>query len=235
MLRGQPALAANATSVPSQRARLDLGFGDFEQKLSEKVVLAVKLGLNGSTWTESRRARLSNNITASLKNGIEDALHPLKLSIGKTWVALPEGAQASYVNQLRASFASTMDRAMDTVETHIRTSLHRVVSIPEQSPTRIGFEDDLLSKAEKMMLMGLLDEHCYGDIPKHNDKQVAVKGTVAIQMRVNNVTATKVIVSKGFCIPSAVVSFVKRLDDNAGLVGMTARFEAGAMELVQKH
>mmetsp|Transcript_45782 Transcript_45782/g.106120 ORF Transcript_45782/g.106120 Transcript_45782/m.106120 type:complete len:252 (-) Transcript_45782:11-766(-) len=217
----QPAPAAQPTPAP-QRAKLDVGFGDFEKNLTMAVTSAIKANLTGASWTDDLKSRVIENVTGSLHSALQDALKPVKLSIGKTWMALPEDDQKNtYVNQLRGSFESVMERARDSLVTHLSIGLRHASGLPRGHRQSTGnATQEMLEGAEQALVSGLLVEHCYDEMLKHPMK-AGENGTAAPK-------ETK------FCIPSAVSSFVKRLNDTQGLVSMTMRFEAHAMALAQQ-
>jgi len=210
-----------------QHAKLDVGFGDFEENVSQTLAATIKKSVDGPAWTEQLREKLAKNVTDSLHQALQDALKPLKLSIGKTWVALPEDNQkASYVSQLRSGFASTMDRTKDSIEGHVNIGLDRVrtlhLATSAASSTKAASEEELVAKAEQELLGGVFAEHCYDDthVTKSKTETNGKNGSAALPSK--------------FCIPSVITSFAKRLNDTQGLVGMTMRFEARALDLFQR-
>jgi len=226
--------AAPATAQQQQqkpRAKLDVGFADFDDNVTNALASIIETGMEGEAWTEQRRKTLAKNATDSLHQALQDALKPLKLSIGKTWVALPEDAQKeAYVSQIRSGFASTLDRSKDSILSHVKIGLHRagmahMASTSGAASSAAASEEDLVAKAEQVLLGGVLSEHCYDEHDLKHAK-TAAKG--------KNASAAPAKESK-FCIPSVVEALAKRLNDTQGLVGMTMRFEAHALDLAQQH
>jgi len=217
----QPVLAtqsAPATQPAPQRAKLDVGFADFEKNLTSAIAAVIKSNLTGSSWNDDLRDSVIENVTMSLHKGLQDALKPVKMSIGKTWMALPQDDQkAAYVQQLRGSFESVMARAQDSLVTHLGIGIRHAAGLPKQRKQSTGnATQELLQDAEVALVSDLMVDHCYDDLK--------VKG--------KNGTAGKTMPK--FCIPSAVASLAKRLNDTQGLVSMTMRFEARALDFAQQ-
>lgn len=209
-------------SAPQKRAQLDVGFRDFESNLESEVNASIMSITNSSAWTGDMRDALKSHIADAVNTELKAALKPLKMSIGKTWMALPEDEQKeAYVSQLKSGFAPIISSGMHTILSHLKLSLNRVERFGG-SDTQLS-KDEILKRSEATIQEGLLEAHCYGDDDKDTHSKIA-KTT-------SNSSKHKL---KRFCIASALDNVIHRLNDTSGLVSMTTRFEAGAMSLAQK-
>jgi len=222
--------ATPAAGQQATRARLDVGFGDFEKNLTAEVSTALLKTASGTAWSKDMRAELEKNITESLKTSLKDVLKPVKQSIGKTWMALPQDEQKNeYVSQLKNSFMSVFDSSMKTVESHLRLSLKRVETL-SSSATKKMDEKQLLEKSEYTLLDSLVLEHCY-----ERDAKKSLKSVQKPQAGNTSKAAVSAPAEKTqFCIQSVLGGLVKRLNDTQSLISMSMRFESGAMSLAQK-
>lgn len=216
-----PAKTETTAAAPAQQhSKLDVGFSDFERKLTSEVGLAIRgMMANSSVWSKDNiSARLLDNVTDSLKVGLKAELAPLKLSIGKTWMALPETSQKdAYVQQLRNAFTSVFDNSMKQIHTHLDLGLHRVESYAKgRSDQKAPAPAELLAHSEQTLGDSLVKEHCYENSLKPS--KAKTNGTSL----------------RRFCIQSVVGALAHRLNDTQGLISMSMRFEAGAMSLAQK-
>mmetsp|Transcript_111286 Transcript_111286/g.208669 ORF Transcript_111286/g.208669 Transcript_111286/m.208669 type:complete len:268 (+) Transcript_111286:118-921(+) len=216
----KPQAAAGAAPTNQQhRSKLDVGFSDFERNLTSEVMLAIQgMSASKSEWRkENVSERLSENLTATLKAGLKAELAPVKLSIGKTWMALPQPSQKDeYVKQLRNAFTSVFESSMKSFHSHLDLSIHRVENDMKRrtddqtAPTPA----ELLARSEQTLGDSLVKEHCY----ENNLKTPKAKKSL----------------SRRFCIQSVVGALAHRLNDTQGLISMSMRFDAGAMSLAQK-
>jgi hypothetical protein len=206
--KAEPANATAAKKKP--KVHLDVGFTDFQKNLTAQVADQVKKATAEAHWSTAEGEVLAANVTKALAEGMNAALKPLKMSIGKTWMALPQDEQKeTYVSQLKAAFVPVFASSTRTAESHLRLSLHRVEG--EHNVAVCG----------KALIDGLLAEHCYD---------------AALTSKVNSTSKSSSNVSnkKRFCIQSVVDGLAHRLNDTQGLLSMSMRFEAGAMSLAQR-
>ncbi|CAK0790259.1 unnamed protein product, partial [Prorocentrum cordatum] len=206
---------AAAASKKRPKVHLDVGFTDFQNNLTSQVAAQVKQAAASARWSPAQGDVLAANVTKALGDGLSAALKPLKLSIGKTWMALPQDAQKdAYVSQLKSAFLPVFASSARTAESHLRLSLERLAG-------GAGARD--VAACGRALVDGLLAEHCYdasvGGAPAAASAHAAPQGN-----------ATK----RRFCIQSVVDGLAHRLNDTQGLLSMSMRFEAGAMSLAQK-
>lgn len=220
-----------------QRARLDVGFSDFEKKLLAQVGARIRASASGGDWTQDLRERCVGNVTAELGEGLRVQLAPLKQSIGKTWMALPKDEQKNaYVDQLKTAFLPVLGSYETTMDSHLNISLQRMQGYSK--PPRKLQSTQLLSKCQTMLKDSLVGEHCYEDKPKLNSTPhlpehpnvSAVAKSIAMAQTGNDAARE----AAQFCIPSVVQGLAHRLNDTQGLISMSMRFDAGAMALAQK-
>jgi len=195
------------------RARLDVGFMGFQKNLTDMLNMLIHTTENDTNWTHNFRNSLATDLTVAVSQGLQEQLKPLKQSIGKTWMALPKDEQKNeYVQQLQAGFFPIFERCLETVDSHLKLSLHHLASA-----SKLGSNSNMtkfLEKSEADISSGLLIDHCYDD-----SRMKSHKGENA---------------SHKFCINSAISGLVHRLNDTLGLVSMTMRYDSGAMSLAQK-
>jgi len=208
----------NASEAP-HRAKLDVGFSDFEKNLTASVNASIQKVAKEGNWSNSIRDRLMANATQELSLGLAAVLKPVKQTIGKTWMALPQDDQKDqYVMQIKNAFSSVLDGSTSNIERHLQIALHRMNGYKQELTAKE--QDDMLASTEASVASGLVGEHCYDELPKKGSK---------VKLASTNQTAPH-----KFCIPSTVESLAHRLNDTEGLIGMSMKFEAGALSLTQK-
>ncbi|CAK0790261.1 unnamed protein product, partial [Prorocentrum cordatum] len=212
---GDALAGAAEAAAKKPKVHLDVGFTDFQNNLTSQVAAQVKQAAASARWSPAQGDVLAANVTKALGDGLSAALKPLKLSIGKTWMALPQDAQKdAYVSQLKSAFLPVFASSARTAESHLRLSLERLAG-------GAGARD--VAACGRALVDGLLAEHCYdasvGGAPAAASAHAAPQGN-----------ATK----RRFCIQSVVDGLAHRLNDTQGLLSMSMRFEAGAMSLAQK-
>jgi len=228
-LRGVPTQAAanaSAAAPPQQRARLDVGFASFESDASSELAQSIGGVLSGASWSEALRAKVLTNVTAMLHATLQTELKPLKQSIGKTWMVFPQDDEKDkYVEQLRGSFGPLFADMTKSFGKHANTSLRRFST---EAPSEHLPED-----ASRALVASILEDHCYQE---HAHTLAAVKKPGNATAAANKSAALLDASSPPgqFCIPSMVQSLVKRLNDSEGLIGMTMKFEARALAMVQQ-
>eukprot|EP00927_Polykrikos_kofoidii_P052016 TRINITY_DN45784_c0_g1_i1.p1 TRINITY_DN45784_c0_g1~~TRINITY_DN45784_c0_g1_i1.p1 ORF type:complete len:242 (-),score=48.38 TRINITY_DN45784_c0_g1_i1:190-915(-) len=212
LTRGPKADENNSTAVGSQkRARLDVGFGSFEANLSQQIIAEIHNATRKSPWTIQQQDLLVQNVTVALSQTLKAQLAPVKQSIGKTWMALPQDDQKDeYIQQLRSGFASVFEYNVNNIPKHLQLGLRRVEMAAGSSTT---ITKDILEKSEAILSENLFSEHCY-----ENSRPGNGSGGPAHR----------------FCLPSLLSKFVSRLNDTQGLISMSMRFEARAMSLAQR-
>jgi len=219
-VKGTASPPANA-SHQQQRAKLDVGFADFNKQLM--VTLNTELGnaTGGHAWTNEMRQQLAANVTERLKAGITKVLAPIKASIGKTWMALPQDDQKNeLVTQLKNGFVSVFANSLQTFDSHFKLGLKRVKIMAERKHPAID-SASLLAKSEDMIIESVLAEHCYDD-------SAGAKGKAPPKANATTPNHAK------FCIKSVAGNLAHRLNDTQSLFSMSMRFEAGAMSLAQR-
>lgn len=232
MLNAHKAPVKATVNSSAPRAKLDVGFTDFAKDLTGNVTAAIENNTHEAEWTADLRKNLIQNVTDAFSASVKEALVPLKQSVGKTWMALPEDDQKNeYVSQLKAGFAPILASSLQTIIGHLNIGLRRVKAYAEQSNKLQPQE--LLTRSEKSLEGDILQDRCYGDsfaqLWSSAIEEEAPNKTKAVPAKVVN--ATKPI--KKFCLPSVVKNLVKRLNDTQMLFSMTMRFEARAMDLAQ--
>lgn len=206
-------------SNSTQRARLDVGFQDFEKNLTGFVGERVRSAAVAAQWSKASQDKLVANVTEALSLGLKDTMKPVKLGIGKTWMALPGDSQKdAYVSQLRDAFMPVFAGSTKSVGTHLQLSLNRLKKWSQQM--QADKQEALLTDTEKDLGEALLTEHCHEFTltPKKLPKKDGANATAA---------------PRKFCIQSVIGSLAHRLNDTEGLIGMSMRFEAGALALAQ--
>jgi hypothetical protein len=215
--------AKPAAAQPAQpRAKLDVGFSDFEKNLTADIGQKMLRTASGTAWTSDMRAEFEKNVTDALRESMKVILKPLKQSIGKTWMALPQDSQKNeYVAALKSAFLPVFTGSQKTFEGHLELSLKRVKSYSDQKALKPA---ELLAKSEFSIEDSLLAEHCY---------EVGAKKSLKSMNKPAN--ASEVLADKKkFCIQSVLGALAHRLNDTQGLISMSMRFDAGAMSLAQK-
>jgi len=228
----QPANPNTTAAAKKPKVHLDVGFTDFQKNLSAQVADQVKKAAIEAHWTSAEGDALAANVTKALADGMSVALKPLKVSIGKTWMALPQDAQKeSFVAQLKNAFIPVFASSARTTESHLRLNLHRIEST----------EPHDVAACSKTLINGLLAEHCYDTTVSSKATALAAKqmgkaskNASAIGATGKNASAVNATGKKRFCIQSVVDGLAHRLNDTTGLLSMSMRFEAGAMSLAQR-
>jgi hypothetical protein len=195
---------------------LDVGFQEFEQNLTGFVGERVRSAAVAAQWSKASQDKLVANVTEALSLGLKETMKPVKLGIGKTWMALPGDSQKdAYVSQLRDAFMPVFTGSTKSVGTHLQLSLNRLKKWSQQMQS--DKQAALLTDTEKDLAEALLKEHCHEFSLTPKNKSGA------------NATAAP----RKFCIQSVIGSLAHRLNDTEGLIGMSMRFEAGALALAQ--
>lgn len=216
--------ASNSSAVPpGQHAKLDVGFAGFQDQLMSMVRAELKTTKLSTALTE----KLAANVTSTIDVGVKEALKPIKMSIGKTWMALPQDSQKSdLVASIKQSFAPIFANALKSFSGRLELAAHRTASLSTSAAEKAAKaggaqsaaeEEALLATAEQAFAAGILNEHCYGD------------DTV-----IHKAAGSKAKPEKKFCMQSPAQALAHRLNDAQGLLSMSMRFEAGAMALAQK-
>lgn len=217
---GKQKVAETSGQQPSQHKKLDVGFSAYESTLMEKVTTRLNEAASGPEWNDDLRSKFTKNVTEALKANLKTILQPVKQSIGKTWMALPQDSQKDeYVDTLKKSFADNFNSSMHTVETHLDLCLKRVKGHANEKLSA----NELLEKSEFSVADSLITEHCY---------EVDAKKSLKATTKTNTSEAPEA--KKKFCIQSVLGALVHRLNDTQGLISMSMRFDAGAMSLAQK-
>jgi hypothetical protein len=218
------ASSQNSSTAPQGHAKLDVGFADFEKTAVEEVGQKLLKTATGTAWSSDMRSQFEKNITDAMKETMKSIMKPLKTSIAKTWMALPQDSQKDeYVATLKKSFAGVFDSSMHTITSHLELSLKRIETYSSQNKFTA---DELLKKSESTVEDSLLNDHCYEVDAKH------IKGLQKSNSTSNSTDAKDEM--KKFCIQSVIGALAHRLNDTQSLISMSMRFEAGAMTLVQK-
>jgi hypothetical protein len=215
-----PAKPAEGSSAqPVQHKKLDVGFSAFEENLTTQVSTKLLRAATGTAWNDDLRGKFTKNVTDSVKESFKVLMKPLKQSIGKTWMALPQDEQKDqYVDALKKSFENVFENSMKTVESHLDLSLKRVTGYSSDKTDAMS-PSELLEKSELSVADSLITDHCYESTLHSSAKS-----------NTSNATAEK----KKFCINSVLGALAHRLNDTQGLISMSMRFDAGAMSALQK-
>lgn len=202
--------------------KVDMGFQDFEKNLTKEVSARLLLTAKGAAWTDDIRSKFNKNVTESLHKSLQDTLKPLKMSIGKTWMALPKDSQKDeYVSTLKSAFLEVFQNSMKTIVSHLELSIKRVADFSKDKTLKPA---EVLQKSEVSVADSLITEHCYEVNAKKKMKSMKKPANKT------EVLADK----KKFCINSVIGALAHRLNDTQGLISMSMRFDAGAMSLAQK-
>jgi hypothetical protein len=197
------ALAASSSKVaektqeqpaakPVQHQKLDVGFQDFEKSLTDAISAKLLQTATGTAWNDDMRAKLTKNVTDVLKGNMKEILKPVKQSIGKTWMALPQDEQKDeYVNTLKKSFHSVFENSEKTVLSHLDLSLKRLDGYTKDKSLS---QSQLLEKSEFSVDDSLTTEHCYDVLAKKSSKDMKAPANKT------EVPAEK----KKFCIQSVI-------------------------------
>lgn len=212
-----------AAATPGQHAKLDVGFADFEKAAVDSVTQKLMRTASGTAWSSDMRAQFEKNVTEAMKETMKSIMKPVKTSIAKTWMALPQDSQKDeYVATLKKSFGPVFDSSMHTITSHLEMSLKRIETYSSQKKVS---GEELVKRSESAVEDSLLNDHCYEVDAKH------LKST---KSNSTNSTDGKAAEKKKFCIQSVIGALAHRLNDTQSLISMSMRFEAGAMTLVQK-
>jgi hypothetical protein len=217
----------NSTAEQQPRSKVDLGLTDFEQNLTSLVGSGIQNVTTQKPWTSAMRDKLVANATHEVSICFEKWLAPIKDSIGKTWVALPQDEQRNaYIAQLRLGFQGVFAGSLGTIQRNLRLGLNRFEGLTKD-PKLTG--DALVELSETAVSESLLKEHCYSDGQSHNATKANPSAVV------QHVALLQEAINEAFCIQPAIASVAHRLNDTMGLISMTMRFEAGAMSLTQRN
>merc|ERR1719343_1064226 len=98
---------------------------------------------------------------------------------------------------------------------HANTSLERISSS--------ALSQDLPERASRALAMSVFEDHCYQELAhtSHSTNKSSALSNKSAPLG-------------QFCIPSMVHSLIKRLNDSESLVGMTMKFEARALAMLQQ-
>jgi len=207
--------SGQAATVRGPHAKLDVGFGDFEHNLTAEVNAQLKNFTANLALKAEVQKTLQEAVDRNLSASIKDLSKPLKQSIAKTWVALPQDDQKdAYVGQLRSGFQSIFESYLSTCQRHLSMSLHHLTLTPGWGKKLQG--DEVLSRIQTSAAESLMGDHCYKDGPRKAKKAAFVQ------------------IDEAFCIQSVLSGMIHRLNDTSSLISMTMRFESNAMGLVQK-
>jgi hypothetical protein len=216
------------------RAKLDVGFAGFESNLTAMVVADIRNATSQPPWTAPMKETLVANVTKAVTQSLNQRFTPLKKSIGKTWMALPQDEQKdAYVAQLKSGFADVFASSLATIENHVRLGLRHFALLTR---TQHLSPVELVARSEAGVSESLLGEHCYGDLPAsrpHATKEAHGKGAMLIQ-EAKSAMLIQEAINEAFCIQSVVDGLVHHLNDTQMLISMTMRFQAGAMSLAQQ-
>jgi len=209
------AAAGQAATVRGPHAKLDVGFGDFEHNLTAQVDAQLRNFTANLAMTPAAQKSLECAVTRNLSASIKDLSRPLKQSIAKTWVALPQDDQKdTYVGQLRSGFESIFESYLDTCLRHLSLSLHHLTLFPGWEKKLQG--DAVLLRIQNTVAESFMGDHCYQEAPRKAKKAALVQ------------------TDEAFCIQSVLGGMIHRLNDTSGLIRMSMRFESNAMGLIQK-
>jgi len=208
------AATGQAATVRGPHAKLDVGFGDFEHKLTAQVDGQLRNFTASLALTAAALKNLETNVTQNLSASLKDLSKPLKQSIAKTWVALPQDDQKdAYVGQLRSGFESVFASYLETCQRHLELSLHHLTLTPGWGEKLQG--DVVASRIQTAVVESLMGDHCYKDGPRKAKKAALAQ------------------IDEAFCIQSVLGGMIHRLNDTSGLISMTMRFESNAMAMMQ--
>jgi|Transcript_39025 hypothetical protein len=208
-----------AATTSQGHAKLDVGFSEFEKTAVEEVGQKLLRTATGTAWSNDMRAQFEKNVTDAMKETMKSIMKPLKTSIAKTWMALPQDSQKDeYVATLKKSFGPVFESSMHTITSHLDMSLKRIETYSSQKKEFTA--EALLKKSETTIADSLLNDHCYEVDAKH----------LKSSSNSSDAKAEK----KQFCIQSVIGALAHRLNDTQSLISMSMRFEAGAMSLAQK-
>jgi len=222
-----PAATAAPADAAPHRARLDVGFKDYETKLLEQVGATINGSAFGKRLSKESLRNCTSNVSLAVSQVLKEQLQPLKQSIGQTWMALPKDEQKDgYVSTLRKAFLPVLDGSMKTVTGHLGASLKRLDV--HTAPGKIrseGTQTSMLAACQDDLRDTLVGEHCYEDAlsKKAASKSAAAKKALLMQLEE----------AKQFCIPSVIHGLAHRLNDTQGLISMSMRFDAGALSFAQ--
>lgn len=217
------ATASTVKAAAGTHLKLDVGFAAFESNLTAMVDADIRNATSGEPWTAPNRDAFVANVTTALAQGLKQRFTPLKKSIGKTWMALPQDEQKDmYISQLKNGFASIFAESLGTIENHMQLGLHRFALLTR---TQHLSPAELLVRSEVGVNDSLLGEHCYADAPIRRPHG---KGAALVQ-EAKSAMLIQEAIGEAFCIQPVVGSLVHRLNDQMELISMTMRFQAGAM------
>jgi len=215
-------VAGGAAAKKVVHKKVDMGFQDFEKNLTEEVSARLLKTATGTAWTDDSRSKFNKNVTEALHKSLQEILKPVKMSIGKTWMALPRDEQKDeYVSTLKSAFLEVFENSMKTIVSHLELSIKRVADFSKDKTLKAT---EVLEKSEVSVADSLITEHCYEVSAKKSMKSIKKPANKT------EVLADK----KKFCINSVIGALAHRLNDTQGLISMSMRFDAGAMSLAQK-
>lgn len=207
---------------PVKRAKLDVGFASFEKSMMEEVLTSIRKATEGdkaTDWTQKLQLACKDNVSQSLSQGLKSVLAPLKQTIGKTWMSLPEDEQKNnYVDTLRSAFDGVFKDVMGTIDVHLQRSLQRLKIHPA---SRKPSQDELIAECATSITGNMINERCYDIGGGQHLKKVSSFLEVP----------KKTVAPKNFCMPSVLEALVRRLVDSQGLIGMTMQFESKSLSL----
>lgn len=241
-----PAPATKVTATPAtvaapapKRAKLDVGFASFETGMMDQILVSMKKATESGHWSEKFQLGCRANATEQLSQGLKSQLLPLKQSIGKTWMSLPDDdSKNAYVAQLRSSYEPVFKDITATIDSHLQRTFKRLVT-PSKYKKALS-QDELLAECSSSILGNIINEHCYDLGGDHVKKTSAAAKKPSSFLQISEVLGDSEEESafvqdrdpkKNFCMKSVTETMISRLKDSQGLIGMTMQFEAKSMAL----
>jgi len=201
---------------PPKRARLDVGFASFEKDMMDQILVSIRNGTANNHWSNELQMACKNNVTEALSQGLKSQLAPLKQTIGKTWMSLPEDEQKNgYVDQLRSAYEPVFKDVMGTIGSHLERSLKRLQTHAYTGSKKALSQDQLIAECASSITGNLIMERCYDVGGEQHMKKVS-----------SFLEVKKGDAPKNFCMKSVIEALITRLKDSQGLIGMTMQFEA---------
>jgi hypothetical protein len=222
------------------RPKLDVGFTQYEQKLTETLASTINAAV--PMWDNTTRQNIIAKVTSNVSAELKIKLKPLKEAIGKTWMVLPEDAQVVYAAQLKQNFQSVYADSLENVRGHVKRCKARIdIEMNKHKPLP---QDQLMDKVESFYIDAVALDRCYGGeelIQMSLLELFASSATTVVEEDVpqnstGNHTGNHTHKLKKFCLNSLLTNLASRLHDAQSLLSMSMRFEAHApmdMDMIQ--
>lgn len=144
--------AHSRTTLLTHHVKLDVGLNGFEKEADEAILngplsfqnLTVLKGFDNKT-----KELLRNQTITRLTQSFKTAFGPLKKSIGKSWMSLPDDGRDQFVTQLHGSFDEVFARMANSFPRNGMIMMGALKEYPPKTLTLKHAEDALFGSFNK--------------------------------------------------------------------------------------